>query len=141
MVEDIHLIQPDKIFDTRVEGESPKVNELSVHRFVPPPPDYQRNEYLKSPPTRRSRQREFFPSELVSYGNGNTRPTHPNLYMTTYNAKAQKGVNPHTMMKLHLRDYILAEYGSAPHLKKSAEEYPPGPNPKNSAIISKKYAK
>lgn len=46
------------------------------------------------------------------YGNGNIHPTHPDLYMTTFNAKAQKGVNPHTIMKAKIKDFIWAEYGS-----------------------------
>ncbi|OHS99544.1 hypothetical protein TRFO_34001 [Tritrichomonas foetus] len=49
-------------------------------------------------------------SKFHNYGMGNVHPPNDDLFMTTYNIKADTGVNPHTVMKSRLRPYILSEY-------------------------------
>lgn len=48
--------------------------------------------------------------KFASYGMGNVHPTNDELFMTTYNIKADTGVNPYTVMKSRIRPYILSEY-------------------------------
>ncbi|KAH0790393.1 N66 matrix protein [Histomonas meleagridis] len=45
-----------------------------------------------------------------NYGSGNTHPTNPRLYMTTFNVKASGGINPHTVMKSKIRPNVLTKY-------------------------------
>ena len=49
-------------------------------------------------------------SKFHNYGMGNVNPPTEELFMTTFNIKADTGVNPHTVMKSRLRPYILSEY-------------------------------
>lgn len=49
-------------------------------------------------------------SHFLNYGMGNVHPPNDDLFMTTYNIRADTGVNPHTVMKSRIRPYILSEY-------------------------------
>lgn len=49
-------------------------------------------------------------SQFLNYGMGNVHPPNDDLFMTTYNIRADTGVNPHTVMKSRIRPYILSEY-------------------------------
>lgn len=69
--------------------------------------------HVKEAEVRKQREKKkskHHTSTFTNYGEGNTHPTNPDLYMTTYNVKAPEGVNPYTLMKAALRPYIAAEY-------------------------------
>jgi hypothetical protein len=49
-------------------------------------------------------------AKFHNYGAANVRPPNPDLFMTTFNVRAQTGVNPHTAMKQRLRPALAARY-------------------------------
>ena len=75
-----------------------------------------KNQQMKKEEASQSNNCSFHKSVLddrgpfENYGSGNTNPTNPNLYMTTFNVKASGGINPHIVMKSKIRNNVNSKY-------------------------------